>query len=153
MDYTAVVDRLRQECPAYRLVDFAASFEALKERGLPALPAAFVLPAKESGSRNKNAGGVHNAVRFRFRVFTMCKFAGDQLGGKALDILAPLRTQVRAALLAWRLPVPPDPAPGELISKPDSAVEFGEADFVQFADGILVFYDQFEFDGYYRRVT
>lgn len=152
MDYASVVDRIRQLCALYRIVDFSATFEAMKARGIPQLPAAFVLPGRESGSRNKNAGAVHNQVRFRFRVYTFVKYAGDAYGQKAIDLLEPPRKQLRDALLAWRLPVPADPPPGESIAKPDSSVEFGEADFVQFVDGILVFYDQFEFDGFYRRV-
>lgn len=143
MDYEPVVVRIRAQCPAYKLVDFAASFEALKARGIPPLPAAFLLPGKESGSRNKlGSGGVHNQVRFRFRVYHMVKYAGDVLGGKAVDILEPLRAPLRNALMAWRPPAP----------EADSSIEFGEADFVQFIEGVMVFYDQFEFDGKYRRV-
>ena len=72
MDYGPVVTQLRAQCPGYRLVDFAATFEALKARGLTTLPAAFVLPGKESGSPNQVASGaVHNKVRFRFRVYTL----------------------------------------------------------------------------------
>lgn len=141
MDYAPVVERIRSECAGYRLVDFSASFEALRDRGLPVLPAAFVLPGKEAGTRNKlGSGGVHNPVRFRFRVYTLVKFAGDAMGGKAVDILEPLRLPLRDALMSWKVP------------GADSSTEFGEADFVQFQDGILVFYDQFEFDGFYRRV-
>jgi hypothetical protein len=153
MDLAPAVDRIRTQCPGYRIVDFSATFEALKARGTPALPAGFVLPGKESGSRNSlGSGGVHNLVRFRFRVYTLVKFAGDAFGQKAMDILEPLRAPLRTALMAWRLPLPPAPPAGQAIAQPDSSIEFGEADFVQFVDGVLVFYDQFEFDGFYRRV-
>lgn len=143
MDYAPAVERIRAQCPGYKLVDFAASFEALRARGMPALPAAFVLHGPERGSPNQlGSGAVHNKVRFRFRVYHLVKYAGDALGGEAMDILEPLRSPLQDALLAWKLPSP----------NADSPVEFDEADFVQFLNGVLVFYDQFAFDGFYRRV-
>jgi hypothetical protein len=154
IDLGSVVTRVREQCPSFRLVDFSATFEALKARGLPALPGTFVLPGQETPVANKlGTGAIHNPVRFRFRTYHVAKYAGDAWGAQAKDLLAPLRKEVINALFGWRLPDPAAGEPGEVVVKVDSACEFGGADFVQFLDGALVFYDQFEFNGYYRRVS
>lgn len=140
MDYAPIVERIRTEVPAFKLVDFAATFEALRERGLPTLPAAFVLPGQETARPNSLAGGVHNQVRFRIRVYLFVKFAGDALGGKVQDYLEALRAPLRDALLAWQ-------PPGA-----DGVIEFEAGQPEQLANGILVWRDQFAVDGYYRRV-
>ncbi len=141
IDFAPVVERIRKECSNFRAVDFAMSFEAIKERGVPALPCAFVLPSSEKASANKlGSGGVHNQVRFAFQVYTLVKFAGDTLGGKAVDLLKRERDPLHQALLAWSVP------------GADSPTEFARAGFVAFMNGTLVWYDQFEFDGFYRRV-
>lgn len=141
MDYAPVVERIRAQVPAFRLVDFAATYEALKERGLPALPAAFVMPGNETSRPNSlGSGGVHNQVRFRIRVYLFTKYAGDALGGKAHDYLEALRAPLRGALMAWQ-------PPGA-----DGVIEFDSGQPEQLANGIFVWRDQFAVDGYYRRI-
>lgn len=141
MDLAPVVERIRAEVPAFKVVDFAATFEALRERGLPSLPAAFVMPGPESARPNSLASGVHNQVRFRVRVYLFVKYAGDALGGRAQDYLEALRVPLREALMAWQ-------PPGA-----DGVVEFAGAGPEQLANGILVWRDEFAFDGYYRRTA
>ena len=140
MDYAPIVERIRAQVPAFKLVDFAATFEALRERGLPTLPAAFVLPGQETARANSLASGVHNQVRLRIRVYLFVKFAGDALGGRANDYLEALRAPLREALMAWQ-------PPGA-----DGVIEFDGGQPEQLANGILVWRDQFAVDGYYRRV-
>lgn len=143
MDYAPVVVRIREQAPVFKVVDFAATYEALKERGLPALPAAFVMPGPESAKPNVlGTGGVHQQVRFRIRVYLFVKYAGDALGGKVQDYLEVLRRPLRDALLAWQ-------PPGEGV---DGVIEFDGAQPEQLANGILVWRDQFAVDGYYRRI-
>lgn len=142
MDYAPIVERIRSEVPAFKIVDYAATFEALRERGLPAMPAAFVLPGNETARPNSLAGGVDNEVRFRIRVYLFVKFAGDALGGKAQDYLEALRKPLRDALMAWQPPV----------EGVDGVIEFEAAQPEQLANGILVWRDQFAVDGHYRRV-
>lgn len=144
MDYSPVIEKIRKDVPDFRLVDFAATFEALRERGLPAMPAVFLLPGNEAAGRNdRSRGAVHQAVRFQFRLYLFVKYAGDALGAAATDYLEALRGPLRAALLGWQPPV----------EGVDGEVEFDGGRPEQLANGILVWRDQFAFDGYYRKVT
>lgn len=141
MDYAPIVERIRTEVPGFKVVDFAATFEALKERGLPAMPAAFVMPGPEVvGPNELSWGAVHQPVRFRIRVYLFVKYAGDSLGGKAQDYLEALRAPLRDALLAWQ-------PPGV-----DGQIEAAGAAPAQLAGGILVWRDEFAVDGHYRKV-
>lgn len=139
-DLEPIVERIRTEVPALRIVDFAATFDALRERGLPAMPAAFVLPDNEAAERNKLASGVHQKVLVGFAVFLYVKHAGDALGGKAKDQVKPLRDPLLEALLAWS-------PPGA-----DGVIEFRGGRTAALQGGVLVWRDAFAFETFYRRV-
>jgi hypothetical protein len=83
MDYGAIVDRLRANCPSFKVVDFAATFEVLKARGLPALPAAFVLPGKETASPQQERRRDAQRGDVSLSRVQLVKFAGDAFGGDA----------------------------------------------------------------------
>ncbi len=139
-DLAPVVERIRTGTTVFRVVDFAATFEALRARGLPALPASFVMPEAEATAPNKLASGVSQEVTVRFAVWLFAKYAGDALGGRAIDLLKPLRDPLFEALLAWQ------PAGA------DGVVEFAGGRMAQLSDGILVWRDAFAFNTRYRRI-
>lgn len=139
-DYEPIVTRVRSQVPGFAIVDFAATYDALRDRGVLAMPAGFVLPDAELSSTNKLASGVHQKVVVRFFVYLFVKFAGDALGSKAKDLVKPLRDPLFEALLAWN-------PPGA-----DGVIEFAGGRTEQLRDGVLVWRDAFAFETFYRRV-
>jgi hypothetical protein len=84
----------------YKVVDFAATFEVLKARGTPALPAAFVLPGKESGSRpTSSQGACTTRCGFAF-ASTAGEVRGRRVRGRRRWTSSSRCAQVRDALWA-----------------------------------------------------
>lgn len=101
MNVAPVVDRLRDRCPALKLVGGAAQFERAAQ-ALAALPAAFVIVAKETARPNEHmAQIVQQQVAATFAVLIATRNLADGEGAAALETLEPVRESIRAALLAW----------------------------------------------------
>lgn len=139
-DYKPIVVRIRTEVPEYRLVDFAINFEALRAKGIAAMPAGYVIPDNEKAGANANAGAVSQKIVVGFSVHTFVKFAGDALGDEAIDLLKPLRDPLLEALLAWK-PFP----------EADGVIHFAGAQRQALGGGTLQWRDSFTFEHRYRR--
>lgn len=142
MDHAPIVNRLRSQVSALRLVDFALNFDALKAAGIPAMPAAFVLPSRIAARPNRLAtGGFHQDTREQFQLYTFLKSVQKKLGADAHDEQNALATQIFDALLGW------SPATGA------GLIELERGGAVELRDGVLVYLYEFAVESQYRRVT
>jgi hypothetical protein len=97
-----VIKRLRDECPALRLVGGAAEFERALQ-GLTTMPAAFVLPAADAGERSPFGNQiVEQRVHSEFAIIFATRNLADNEGAAAMETLEPVRVSVRDALLSWQ---------------------------------------------------
>lgn len=131
MRIASIIERLAARVPALKLAGGAASFE----RSAPALttmPAAFVLPARETASANPFAAQlVQQEVTAEFVVLIAVRNLADDEGAAALEALAPVREAVLTALLGW---VPDDAEAG---------CEYVAGDLLQFANGVIWWQDTY----------
>lgn len=103
MNLTPVTERLAAETEGFLLIAGAAAFLAAGDR-LTTSPAAFVLPLNEAAEPNRlSVGAVRQPFRFAFGILVAVKAPGS-VGERHLDMLQPLRAQVRAALVGWQHP-------------------------------------------------
>lgn len=130
MNVAPVVDRLAEQVPTLRLVGGAAQFERALQ-GLTAMPAAFVLPARESASEGEFMSQlVQQQVTAEFAVVIACRNLADSEGAAALEALDPIRVAVRDALLGW--------APAD-----HDGCEYVAGEFAEFANGVLWWTDTY----------
>lgn len=131
MKLASIVARLADRVPAFKLVGGAAEFERAQQ-ALAALPAAFVLPAKDLAQQNQFMGQmVQQQVATRFVVLLAVRNLADGDGAAATDSLEPIRIATRNALLNWT---------------PDGALDgcdYASGDLLAFANGTLWWQDFF----------
>ncbi len=138
MDLTLITARLKAQLTGLRSVGASADLEAAMG-GLVATPSAFVLPLAEAGSPPDALAGMGQQVVQTFGVVHGIKNVRDQAGSAALEDLAALRANLRAALVGWV----PDAATGE-------AVRFARGRLLKLdGDGRLWWMDEFELTTYY----
>lgn len=131
MRVDTVISHLRDSLPALRLVGGAAEV-AQAFAGLTTMPAAFVLPARESATASPWANQiVEQEVTAEFAVALAVRNLSDSEGRAAVDALEPVRVQVRDALLGWA----PDAESGPC--------EYVDGDLVSFDAGVLWWQDRY----------
>lgn len=101
LDLSLVCDRLRAEVAQLKVVGGPAELETVREQ-TPALPAAYVIPARETADVNEFANQVtEQDVSLEFEVAIGVRNLADADGEAALQSLRPVRGAIRAALLGW----------------------------------------------------
>lgn len=100
MDVTPIITRLRAQLAGWVLVAGAGDLDAAID-GLPATPAAYVLPLGEQADAPDLAGQHHQRVAQEFAVVMVVSNLQDATGAAAAAELATRRLTVRAALLGW----------------------------------------------------
>lgn len=124
-----IVERLRLEVPRLRLVGGAAQLARARD-GVTTLPAAFVLPAAETGEGNQFGNQiVQQRVTGDFVVLLAVRNLADGEGAAALESLKPVRDAVREALLGWQPRADADNLEfvrGDLIDFPDDLLWWGD---------------------------
>ncbi len=137
-----IANRLRDEVPVLKQAGTAAAF-IKAQQGIKAMPAAFVLPARETAERNPFANQtVEQEIIADFAVMLAARDLSDATGGASTDSLEPLREQVRDALLNWM----PEGA--------DAGCEFVSGEMFQMdANGVLWWADTYRSGFPIRSVT
>lgn len=101
LNLALIIEQLRLAVPALRLVGGAAEFERAVQ-GLTALPAAFVLPARDVGGPSAFMGQItQQQVASDYVVLLAVRNLADDEGAAAIEALRPVRIAVRDALLGW----------------------------------------------------
>ena len=137
MDVSLIAARLKAEVPRARDVGQLAELsEAMLGSGGDR--SIYVMPVSEKGDEIKSTG---QTKQTELRVFSVliCVEARKTGGGDALDTLAELRGQIKAALIGW-VPAPENGEP----------VLFAGGEVVELGKGRLWWGDDFYFRGYYR---
>lgn len=131
MNLEPIIERIRDECPVFKLVSGAADFARLSG-ALTTVPAAFVLPAAESAEPSPFGNQlVQQEVRDDFVVVIAARNLADATGLAANETLQPLRDVLFDALLAW--------VPAEDYAN----IEFRRGEFSAFDNDILWWADTF----------
>lgn len=101
-DIGQVVTRLRGQVTGLRAVGGAADFAAAVERP-GALPAAFVLLAREDAKPKAGGSAIGiQAIDVKFGVvLALQHYRSSERGAAQADVLRPLITEVRTALVGW----------------------------------------------------
>lgn len=131
MTPASIITRLHEQCAELHLVGGAAQLARAIE-ALTAVPAAFVLPARETAVDSPFMDQiVQQEVRAEFTVVVAVRNLADDAGAAAREELEPVRESVRGALLGWI----PDGA--------ESGCEFVGGELAQFKDSLLWWADTF----------
>lgn len=124
-----IIERLKVSVAALKHVGGAAEFE-IAAKAVPALPAAFVLPSRETGGINEHmAQLVEQEIACEFAVLLAVRNLADSTAEAAHESLRPIRIAVRTALLNWQ---------------PDSesiGCEFVNGALLDFQNGVLWWHD------------
>lgn len=138
LDVTSIIERLREEVSALKLVGGAAERAAVEQAATLTTPAAFVILASEDVQTRKASGLYVLEVRARIDVLWQVRHYKDGSRGFAhADTLGPIVAAGRAALNNWR-PTPPD---GATIEPMTSA---GRAQLLALRDRDLWWLDPFD---------
>lgn len=101
MTLDQVVQRVRDTCPAFRLVAGAAQFSALT--AVPtATPAAYVVPLKEVAGPDEGMDATVQRVEHRFGVYLCLLDVRSPSAAAGIADLAAVRADLLAALLGWQ---------------------------------------------------
>lgn len=142
MNLKSIVKQARDSCENFRIVDYALTLEALKSRGIPALPALFVLPVKETATPNSLATGAHHQqTTWRWRGYLYIKSAKQDLGESLDDELKPHRDKLLDAWLGYQ----PDGA--------DGTTNFDQGSIVGLESGVLIWADDYYVTSHYRKLS
>ena len=131
MNLAPVIARIHEARVGFALVGGAAAFDRAMQ-GLTALPAAFVLPARETAGENAFMGQlVQQEIAAEFAVLIAHRNLADDEGAAAVDTLERTRLALRNALLGW----PPFDGAG--------GCEYVGGELVQFDNGVLWWQDRY----------
>ncbi len=131
MNLAPIAMRLQDEVPALKLTGGAAEFERATQQ-LAAMPAAFVLPASETGEASPFMSQiVQQNVLLQFVVLIAVRNLSDDDGTAAVESLDPIRNAVRDALLNWT----PEGA--------EQGCEFRAGAMLRFSNGVLWWQDTY----------
>ncbi len=96
------IARLRAEAPMLKTAGGAVEYERALQNA-PALPAAFVIPGRETATDNEFGNQiVEQRVDVDFAVVLAVRNVSDASGAAALESLKPVRDAVCVALLNWQ---------------------------------------------------
>lgn len=142
MNLEPILTRAREAATAFRLVDYALTFDLVKARGITTLPAMIMMPLGDAPKKNTlSTGAIDQATTWSWRAFIYVKSARQDLGKGANDELHPLRQSLRDAWHGWK----PEGA--------DGVIELGPGKVVGINDGVLVWQDDFSVTSRYRRTA
>lgn len=131
MNLASIIAHLVDAVPALKLVGGAAQFERAAA-GLAALPAAFVLPAKETAEESPFMDQtVQQLVAVEFVVLVAARNLTDDEGAAAIESLETVRKAIRSALLNW--------APDTI----SHGCEFLSGEILAFENGVLWWQDTY----------
>jgi hypothetical protein len=97
---SAVIDRLRTQCPAFQLVEGAAEYAAIQSLSEFRPDSAYVLLSRERGTGEPPRVGRQAAI-VTFGVVIAVQNFRDRIGGEAIGDISPLIGQARAAIMGW----------------------------------------------------
>ena len=138
MNLSPVVARLKAQLTGLKVIGASADLVAARD-GVVAMPAAFVLPLAEQGADMGMLSSTGERVIQAFAVVHVLNNERDAQGDSALGDLAPLRLNLRAALVGWV----PDASNGE-------AVTFTSGRILEMdSNGRLWWTDEFQVTTYY----
>lgn len=128
MNLQLVIDRLRAQCPGFRLVGGAAELGAAVQSAAVA-PACYVIPQTERAGEPEDLDATFQIVEIEFAVVIVSRLARQGAGQEAVADIETLRAAVRAALFGWW----PDGM--------QSPVEFAAGSLIDFKPGELWWQD------------
>ena len=142
MNLESIVYRAKDKCDQFRIVDYAMTLEKLKEKGIPAMPALFVMPVSETATPNNLATAAHHQqTTWRWRGYLYLKSARQDFGKGLSDELKPYRDALLDAWLGWQP------------SGADGTVNFDRGSIVGLESGVLVWQDDYYVTSHYRRLA
>lgn len=100
MDLSLIIARLKAQLVGFKQIGGAAELAAATD-GAVTVPAAFVMPLAENAEANAFLSSHEQRITQAFAVVLVTANRRDATGAAALQELAPLRGQVRAALAGW----------------------------------------------------
>lgn len=103
MNLSAVITRVRDNCPAFRSVGGAAEYDVAAD-GLTAAPAAYIIEESSRAQPNQLLGIVRQDVDVTFGIFLAVRNVKDAAGVNGLADLQTLRDAVWSALAGF---IPP----------------------------------------------
>lgn len=124
------ITRLTAIDNAFKLVEGAAALEAAMRAKPTAMPAAYVIPLRESGNRSPTYSRTRQRVATTFGVVYALANVADAKGAAAQADLTTLRGQTFGSLLGWS-PTGADP------------LEFDSGALLALKDGVLWWQDAF----------
>ncbi len=131
MELAPILARLEAQLEGFKKIGGAADLDAIGNGVVPA-PSCFILSTSERAEDNATFGRFEQRVTLGFSVILAAANRRDATGAAAMGDLAPLRRQVKAALIGWA----PDPALGE-------PVHFSGGQLLRFDDGLLWWADEY----------
>lgn len=99
MNLAPIVDRIRAQCPAFKVVGGIAELDAALQASAPAMPACYVSPMDEQVTETLGANYTLQSVEIEFGVLIAVRNAKSSAGAESLADLDTLRQSLRAALL------------------------------------------------------
>lgn len=130
MRMAPVVTQLQNNTTLLKDIGGAAEFAAIEN--LQRLPAAYVIPAQETASRNTlSSNAVHQRITSGFSVVIVVSNKRDAVGGAANEDLDSIITEVRAALLGWQH------------ADADIGTTYAGGGLLGMADGMVIWSEQF----------
>ncbi len=137
LDLSAIIARIKAECPTLRRVGGSADLDAALESAL-ITPAAFVIPGSAKGGDDTLIGRFVQPMHTSFTVILALQNSKDVSGQGAVDALHALRKSLFAAINGWV----PDDATGE-------PVIFDRGALLKFEIGQLWWGDDFTIKTYW----
>ncbi len=100
MNLQPMIDRLKAQCPAFKIVGGMAEFDA--SLSAPATtPACYVIPQSDTADESQGLSFGLQTVRVDFAILIAVRNAKSTGGKESLTDLDALRVAIRAALLHW----------------------------------------------------
>lgn len=101
LDLTLWVARLQAEVPGLKQVGLAGDLQRVQDK-LTVVPAAWVFPGSESVGGTAESPTPRRRMLVGVDLIIAVRHYGDTHGGKAMDLLRPLRQEIWAALNGWQ---------------------------------------------------
>lgn len=130
MNLQTIVDRIKAQCPGFKVVGGAAEFD-IALQGAPASPACYVVPQSESVDSSTATAFILQTITVDFSIFYAVRNVKSSAGQEGIADLETLRASVRTAIMGWQ------PATA---TKP---ITFAGAALLDFQPGLMWWQDGF----------
>lgn len=130
MNLQSVVDRIKAQCPGFKVVGGAAEFD-IALQAAPAAPACYVIPQREDAEPSPATAFILQTVTVEFGIVYAVRNAKSSAGQEGIADLETLRASVRTALMGWQ-PI--------TATKP---ITFAGATLLDFQPGLMWWQDGF----------